>query len=129
MAMRVIFGAYRVLSWVGLAGFSYIVLAPLIGEGAGHVLDGLYAALFFRKDAFAWANGTVMLVSLLYLAYSANAVLPARWKHYPLLADLATLLALVYINLNVYQLKLIMIPLGLWYVAHRWVAHSVFKIR
>jgi hypothetical protein len=126
---RAFFWLHYSMSWVGVIGFGYMILAPLFGEGLGHIVAGIFAALFFRTGQFAWTNGTVIVVSALYLAYSVIAVLPRqrRWKRYGYLADLATLLAVVYINLNVHQLKLIMLPVSLWWIVHRWIAH--FSLR
>lgn len=127
---RAFFWLHYVLGWVGVFGFGYTILAPALGEGVGHIRDGIGAALFFRTGAFAWTNGTVIVVSLLYLAYSIIAVLPRRkrWKHYGYLADLATVMAVIYISLNVHQLKLIMAPVSLWWIVHRWLARLLLRV-
>jgi len=118
------------LSWVGVLGFGYMILAPTLGEGLGHTVDGIHAALFFKTGQFAWTNGTVIVVSILYLAYSVIAVLPRRrrWQKYGYLADLATLLAVLYINLNVHQLRLIMAPVSLWWIVHRWLSRLILRV-
>ena len=110
------------LSGLGAIGFLYIILAPLIGEGFGHIAAGIVSAIFFKTDSFAWTNGTVILVAFLFLVYSIIALLPAkkRWRKYGILADIAVVLSIIYIRLNVYQMLLIMMPAGLWYIVHRW---------
>jgi hypothetical protein len=126
---QIFFWLHYGLSWLFALGFLYIIVAPLIGEGVGHIVDGIYSALFLKTDRFAWTNGTVIVVSLLYFAYSVTALLPAekRWKRYGILADLATVLAVIYIHLNVYQIFLIMMPVGLWWVVHRWGGRLLIK--
>jgi len=114
---------------IAVIGFLYLIMAPLISEGFGHIVAGLYSAIFFKTDSFAWTNGTVILVALMLLVYSIITLLPVdkRWRKYGILADIAVALSIVYIRLNVYQMAMIMFPVGLWYIVHRWGGHFFLK--
>ena len=109
--------------------FGYLIIAPLFVEGPWHLIKGVYAAIFFKTDQFEWANGTVIVISVLYACYALTSVLSQQktWIKYCFLSDAATILALVYISRDVYQIMLMMIAVTPWWIVHRWVGRFVFK--
>ena len=115
------FRLHFVLSLISLAAFGYLILAPSIVEGPFSVLHDMFIALMFKTSHFAWANGTLLVVAVLYLAYTVNSLLPfeKRWAKYPFLADAATLLAVFYASHHSFQLILVLIPVIPWYLIHR----------
>ena len=123
------FWLHFVLSWISVAGFGYLILAPLIVEGPLSVLRDILFALMFKKSHFAWADGTFFVVAVLYLIYTVISLLPfeKRWTNYRFLSDTATLLAVFYASHNSYQLILVMIPVFPWYLIHRVAGSKLIR--
>jgi hypothetical protein len=123
------FWLHFVLSWISIAAFGYLLLAPLIVEGPLSVLHDMFIALMFKTSHFAWANGTFFVVAVLYLIYTVNSLLPLekRWAKYPLIADAATILAVFYASHNSPQLLLVLLPGIPWYLIHRVAGSQLIR--
>jgi hypothetical protein len=123
------FWLHFVLSWISVAGFGYLILAPAIVEGPLSVLHDMFIALMVKTSHFAWANGTLFVVAVLYLIYTVNSLLPLekRWTKYHFLADAATLLAVFYASHKSFQLVLVMLPVFPWYLIHRVAGSQLIR--
>jgi len=123
------FWLHFLLSCISMAAFGYLLLAPLIVEGPLSVLHDMFIAIMFKTSHFAWANGTLFVVAVLYLIYTVNSLLPfeKRWAKYPFLADAATLLAVFYASHKSFQLALVLLPGIPWYLIHRVAGSKLIR--